>query len=76
MATKCPRTIDLQVHHKRRDAGNDIRNAVVLCRRCHSETSTYGVPGKSPEPFTPLTKLMARVLAKGRCQCTSDRGCH
>lgn len=36
--------------------GNDLSNAQVLCKTCHAATTTYGTPGKSPEPFPPDVK--------------------
>lgn len=73
---RCTQAKNLEVHHKRRDGGNGFNNAKVLCPDCHSKTSTYGVPGKSPLPFSESVKSMALTLAGNRCECTSDRGCH
>lgn len=66
----------LEVHHKRRDGGNDLNNAEVLCQRCHKATSTYGTPGKSPEPFSQTTKYEALKRAGNRCECERTGGCH
>lgn len=73
---RCNSTFDLEVHHKRRDGGNGLDNAEVLCRRCHAATSTYGVEGSSPPPFDPLTKAVARLHAENRCECVRIGGCH
>ena len=74
--SRCTRTNNLAVHHKRRDGGNELDNAQVLCQECHSPTSTYGVPGNTPPAFSPLTKELALSKAGKQCECTSDRGCH
>ena len=74
--SRCKRTRNLEIHHIRRDGGNDINNAKVLCQKCHSATSTYGVSGKSPLPFTPMIKSMALEKAGNQCECTSNSGCH
>jgi len=73
---RCARTRNLEVHHKRRDGGNRISNAVVLCQKCHAQTSTYGLSGRTPRPFDEATKVRALRNANNRCQCTSTRGCH
>lgn len=73
---RCTRTQGLEIHHKRRDGGNGLDNAQVLCSKCHSATSTYGVPGKTPPEFSPMTKEIALAKAGNQCECTSDRGCH
>ncbi len=73
---RCTRTKELEIHHIRRDGGNDLNNAKVLCQKCHAATSTYGTPGKTPPPFSPLTKNMALAKAGNRCECTSTSGCH
>lgn len=70
--SRCTNSNNLEVHHKRRDGGNGIDNAIVLCSSCHSKTATYGVSGKSPEPFDQLTKTVAMITAKYRCECTMD----
>jgi len=67
--SRCKNTTDLEVHHKRRDGGNTIDNAEVLCHACHTNTSTYGVPGDSPKPFSPATKAAAMERAGYRCEC-------
>ncbi len=73
---RCIRVSNLEVHHKRRDGGNGINNAEVLCERCHTATATYGVPGQSPPPFTVETKRAALLRAKYQCECTRTGGCH
>jgi len=67
---RCSRTRNLEVHHKRRDGGNGLDNAEVLCSDCHANTSTYGTPGKSPEPFSQETKDRALKRAGHQCECT------
>jgi 5-methylcytosine-specific restriction endonuclease McrA len=74
--SRCTRTTNLEIHHKNRDAGANMANAQVLCQECHSATSTYGVPGKSPEPFDEVMKEAALKRAGYRCQCESSSGCH
>ncbi|NOH00210.1 MAG: HNH endonuclease [Ignavibacteriae bacterium] len=74
--TRCTRKSNLEIHHIRRDGGNDINNAQVLCQNCHSETGTYGTSGKTPLVFTPMIKQLALTRAGNQCQCTSIRGCH
>lgn len=73
---RCKRTRGLEVHHKRRDGGSDLSNAVVLCSQCHSSTSTYGTPGKAPVPFSAETKQKALKSAGNQCECTKTGGCH
>ena len=73
---RCARTRGLEVHHKRRDGGNDLGNAEVLCGTCHAATSTYGRPGKSPPAFSEETKQRALRRAGNRCECTRAGGCH
>lgn len=73
---RCTRTRELEVHHKRRDGGNSLANAEVLCKKCHAATSSYGTPGQSPPPFSDQTKLAARIRAGNRCECTRTGGCH
>jgi len=73
---RCSRTWGLEVHHIRRDGGNDLSNAKVLCERCHAMTSTYGSPGSTPPPFSEDTKQQALRRAGNRCECTSSQGCH
>lgn len=73
---RCTRTRDLEVHHIRRDGGNDISNAEVLCQPCHKATLTYGIPGKTPPPFSEQVKQEALKNAHNQCQCTRTGGCH
>ena len=73
---RCTGTRDLDVHHIRRDAGNGMDNARVLCSPCHQATATYGVPGKSPPPFGQDVKDTALQRAGYRCECTSSQSCH
>ncbi len=74
--SRCLRTRNLEVHHIRRDGGNGLDNAKVFCQECHSATSTYGVPGKTPPDFNPMVKNMALIRAGNQCECTSNSGCH
>ena len=73
---RCIRTVNLEVHHIRRDGGNGINNAKVLCQECHTATATYAEPGKSPEPFSENIKKLALKNANYQCECTSESGCH
>lgn len=73
---RCTRTTNLEIHHKRRDGGNGIENAMVLCQKCHAATTTYGTPGTSPAPFPQSVKDLALKNAGYRCECTSLSGCH
>ena len=73
---RCTKTRGLEVHHKRRDGGNGLENAEVLCQECHAETSTYGEPGNSPPDFDQLTKDRALKRAGNRCECTRTGDCH
>lgn len=74
--SRCKRTRELQVHHKRRDGGNGIGNAEVLCPKCHEATSTYGTPGKTPSAFSDDARKKALERAGNRCECTRSGGCH
>ena len=74
--SRCERRRGLEVHHIRRDGGNDLSNAQVLCQQCHEKTSSYGVQGKEPKPFSEETKQKAFKRAGNQCECTSNRGCH
>lgn len=74
---RCTRTRNLEVHHKRRDAGNGLDNAEVLCETCHEKgTATYGLLGPTPPPFAEDTKAMALRRAGNQCECTRTAGCH
>ncbi|MDR0832630.1 MAG: hypothetical protein LBN93_00330 [Candidatus Symbiothrix sp.] len=67
---RCSRKVNLEIHHKRRDGGNGLENAEVLCEKCHINTSTYGVKGTTPPAFSPKVKLEALKRAGNRCECT------
>lgn len=73
--SRCTSKTNLEVHHIRRDGGNDIYNAQVLCNNCHVNTSTYATPGKSPTPFSPEVKLAALKRSGNQCECTKFN-CH
>ena len=73
--SRCNSKENLQVHHRRRDGGNGIENAMVLCQLCHVNTSTYGTEGKSPPPFSDETKEAAKKRAGYRCECEKEE-CH
>lgn len=73
---RCNRTFGLEVHHKRRDGGNSLSNAEVLCGNCHAATSTYGVSGPTPAAFSEETKKQALKRAGHQCECTRTGGCH
>jgi len=74
---RCTVKSSLEVHHMRRDGGNGLDNAEVLCQKCHKATSTYGDPnGKSPAPFDQATKDKALARAGHQCECTRTGGCH
>jgi len=74
--SRCTKTRGLEVHHKRRDGGNGLDNAEVLCPPCHEATPTYGVPGKEPPDFSEETKKAAFRRAGNQCECTKTGGCH
>jgi len=74
--SRCNRTRDLEVHHKRIDGGNGLDNAMVLCHQCHVNTCSYGDSNhKSPEPFTATTKILALARAGYRCECEKGECC-
>jgi len=73
---RCTKTRDLEVHHKRRDGGNGLDNAEVLCQPCHKTTDSFGLPGISPPDFTEETKKRALKDAHNQCECTRVSGCH
>lgn len=73
---RCTRTRNLEIHHIRRDGGNDIGNAEVLCQTCHAATHSYGIPGNSPPAFDQSTKERALRRAGNRCECKRSGGCH
>ena len=72
---RCSKKTNLEVHHKRRDGGNGLDNAQVLCRDCHVNTGTFGTPGKSPPSFSVATIEAAKKRAGNQCECTKS-GCH
>ncbi len=68
---QCANTINLEVHHKNINGGNDILNAEVLCQICHQNTASYGVAGReSPPPFDETTRQLAFSRANFICECT------
>ena len=73
---RCTNKYVLQVHHIRRDGGNGLDNAQVLCIDCHAETDTYAKPGTRPPEFSQDTKDKAIKRAGNQCECMSTRGCH
>jgi len=74
--SRCTRTRNLEVHHIRRDGGNGLDNAKVLCQPCHANTTSYGTQGNSPEPFSQETKDKALKRSGYQCECVSNSGCH
>lgn len=73
---RCTRTTNLELHHKRRDGGNGLDNAEVLCQKCHAATGTFGTPGKAPPDFDEATKQAALKRAGYQCECTRTGACH
>jgi hypothetical protein len=73
---RCSKRTTLEIHHKRRDGGNGLDNAEVLCHGCHVNTSSFGTPGTSPQPFSDATKEAALKRAGNQCECTKSSGCH
>jgi 5-methylcytosine-specific restriction endonuclease McrA len=73
---RCTRTTNLEIHHIRRDGGNGLDNAKVLCQKCHAATHSYGTPGKTSPDFSQDTKDKALRRAGNQCECTSISGCH
>ncbi len=70
---RCEQTEQLQVHHKRRDGGNELDNAVVLCQACLATMSSDDEAGVSSPPFSHETRLRAYHWARYQCECAS--GC-
>jgi hypothetical protein len=67
---RCNSTIQLEVHHKNSNGGNNLSNAEVLCHKCHQQTLSYGRPhGSSPPLFSEETKRQAMQRAGNRCEC-------
>ena len=73
--SRCIATENLEIHHKRRNGGNDINNAQVLCQSCHENTTTYGKQGESPPDFSSKIKELALKRAMNRCECEKPE-CH
>jgi len=73
--SRCNSRDELNVHHKRRDGGNGIENARVLCHNCHVNTSTFGREGKKPPEFSQEVKETALIHAAYRCECEKEE-CH
>ena len=71
---RCPSHSELQVHFRRRDGGNGLANAEVLCRRCRESAVRIGAG--EPPPFDDATRESALRLAGYRCECTRAAGCH
>jgi len=74
--SRCSRTWGLEVHHIRRDGGNGLDNARVLCSPCHEATPSYGTPGKTSSDFDQDVKDRAIKRSGNQCECTSTGGCH
>jgi hypothetical protein len=75
-APRCTRVGKLECHHIIRDAGCGLENAQMLCAECHQATESYGVLGFSPPPFPQEVIGMAKLKARGRCECTKDHPTH
>ena len=73
---QCGRTENLKVHYKRKNGGNELDNAIVLCDKCYKATLSNSEMDDELEFFTETTKMLALVLAHYRCECTSNSGCH
>lgn len=74
--SRCKRTWGLEVHHIRIDGGNGLDNAMVLCEKCHANTSSYGdTHHKSPPAFSQETKNQALKRAGNRCECQKGTCC-
>ncbi len=76
VTARCTRTAELGVYHLRRDGGNDLENAQVLCRRCYAATRGYELPGRKPPVFDQTTREAALGRAGDRCECTRLGACH
>lgn len=74
--TRCAKRTELEVYHVRREGGNGLDNAEVLCQKCSTMTTMYGAPGISPPPFDAATKHLALRLADNCCECVRGNGCH
>jgi hypothetical protein len=73
---RCTRTRNLQVHHIRRDLGNDISNAQVLCEQCRAAACSYGAAGGRTPQFDQGIQDRALRNAENQCQCIRTSGCH
>ncbi len=73
---RCTRTTELEVRHIRKDGGNGLDNATVLCHHCYAALDLPTGSGPEPPPFDEETKRKAIERAEGRCQCESSGGCH
>ena len=73
---RCTKKSNLDVHHKRKDGGNGLENAEVLCEACHMATYSFGTHNPSPLPFLRETKEKALERAGNQCECTKTGGCH
>jgi hypothetical protein len=73
---RCTKTTNLEVYHRRRDGGNGIDNAEVLCKDCYASTTSDGTPGINPPDFSEETKNLVFYLAGNQCQCIKTSGCH
>lgn len=70
---RCTSTTNLTVHHKRRDGGNGLDNAEVLCSKCLSsllKTEAGRVYSNTPLPFSLITEREALKRAGNRCECS------
>ena len=74
---QCNRTKNLKVYLKRKNGGNELDNAIVMCDECY-KAFIYGGENSEDESnqFSETTKMLAMVLAHYRCECTSSNGCH
>jgi hypothetical protein len=73
---RCLRTADLEVHYIRRDRGQGLDNATVLCRHCYELMDSSPPAGPEPPPFSDEIKRQALERAGDRCECESSGGCH
>jgi hypothetical protein len=75
---RCNSNHNLVVHHIKRDGGNNLNNAEVLCSVCYSNITTLNNPGPGepilhegtpPPPFAQQTINEALARAHNRCEC-------
>ena len=59
----------MEVYHKKRDGGNGLDNAVVLCPECYGKKITYRIESVISLPFSISTKDAAFRRAFNRCEC-------